>query len=101
MVIFHSYGLAGAVISNDLERCERVSKVRFYCIYIMSSHPSLNNHEDSKYWRSCSSGNVNYISFFLLLCRPLMQGLYGSTAHSHASVKLHGEETSVVVLGVN
>ncbi|RVW52825.1 Betaine aldehyde dehydrogenase 1, chloroplastic [Vitis vinifera] len=26
VVIFHSYGLAGAVISNDLERCERVSK---------------------------------------------------------------------------
>ncbi|RVX18559.1 Betaine aldehyde dehydrogenase 2, mitochondrial [Vitis vinifera] len=41
-VMFHSYALAGAVISDDLER-------------------------------------------------PLMQGLYGSTAHSHASTKLHGE----------
>ena len=30
-----------------------------------------------------------------------MQGLYGSTAHSHASAKLHGEAISVVVLGVN
>ena len=46
LVMFHSYALAGAVISDDLERCDRVSKVRFYCIYIMSNHPSLNNHED-------------------------------------------------------
>jgi hypothetical protein len=27
-MIFRSYGLGSAVMSNDLERCERVSKVR-------------------------------------------------------------------------
>ena len=26
--VFHSYGLGAAVISNDLERCDRISKVR-------------------------------------------------------------------------
>ena len=26
--VLHRYGLGGAVISNDLERCDRVSKVR-------------------------------------------------------------------------
>ncbi|XP_048229199.1 aminoaldehyde dehydrogenase 2, peroxisomal isoform X2 [Ricinus communis] len=49
-----TYGLGAAVISKDLERCDRVSKV---------------------------------------LC--------GSIARSHASVKLHGEASSVAVLGVN
>jgi hypothetical protein len=27
-LIFRSYGLGSAVMSNDLERCERISKVR-------------------------------------------------------------------------
>lgn len=62
MVIFHSYGLAGAVISDDLERCDRVSKVRFYCIYMGNTFP-----EES--WRLAilepvALRNVNYKSFF-------------------------------------
>ena len=47
ILIFHRYGLGAAVISNDLERCDRVSKVRLdLCL------KELRNHLNPKYsWK--------------------------------------------------
>lgn len=42
-LLFYSFGLGGAVLSNDLERCERISKVLKICNsrYIPGSGASI------------------------------------------------------------
>ena len=73
LFIFHSYGLGAAVISKDLERCERLTKVKTIAFlnaafaYIDGAHILLNNPWESISHPCHALQPQKYIHYFLLI----------------------------------